>query len=173
MAGSAGPLVWGSGRTGPTGFGFSLAQLCSSCGDGGKRVLAVGAMSAGAGVNTNGEAQAGSGALYLVTLDWDGTVHGDPVKITSGDGGLLLSPGDGFGSSVALIGDIDGNGMDDLAVVEQRLGGEGVCRRLRAPEIPWRLWRAWLRPAGIDQDPIRNARYQGAIHERAAPQSST
>ncbi len=56
------------------------------------------------------------GALHLLMLNSDGTVKSS-TKIADGlNGGPTLNNGDAFGIAVAPIGDIDGNGVLDLAV---------------------------------------------------------
>ena len=53
-------------------------------------------------------------------LNANGTVKSQ-VKIASGlNGGPPLANGDGFGSSVASLGDLDGDGVTDLAVGADR-----------------------------------------------------
>lgn len=63
------------------------------------------------------EGQVLGGALWLLYLNADGTVR-EHKKIAAGVGGLssTLNPGDHFGRSVVNLGDVDGNGVSDLAV---------------------------------------------------------
>ena len=58
-----------------------------------------------------------TGAVWILFLNSDGTVK-DEQKISDTAGGFagILDEGDEFGTSVALIGDVDGDGTDDLAV---------------------------------------------------------
>jgi hypothetical protein len=57
-----------------------------------------------------------TGAVYVLFLNTDGTAKGYQ-KIGSGvGGGPTLSNGDQFGSSLATLGDADGDGIADLAV---------------------------------------------------------
>jgi hypothetical protein len=56
------------------------------------------------------------GAVHVLFMNTDGTVSSS-VKIASGtNGGPTLTNGDKFGTSVASIGDLDGDGVLDLAV---------------------------------------------------------
>jgi len=92
-------------------FGASVANIGDLNGDG-VTDLAVGA---------NGDETGGAdrGAVYILFMNSDGTVKSSPapVKIASGtNGGPTLTNGDQFGVSVANIGDLNGNGVTDLAV---------------------------------------------------------
>ena len=91
-------------------FGFSMASLGDLDGDG-ILDLAVGAP----GDSIDG---LNRGAVYLLTLNLNYTVNGT-IKIANGLGGFpnnTLSNGDRFGASITLIGDVDGDGIPDLAV---------------------------------------------------------
>ena len=93
-------------------FGISVASLGDLDGDG-VTDLAVGADSD----NTGGYHR---GAVYVLLLSANGTVKSS-VKIASGtSGGPTLADGDLFGSSVAALGDLDGDGVTDLAVGADR-----------------------------------------------------
>ena len=90
-------------------FGSSVASVGDLDGDG-VSDLAVGAP----GDNTGGDNDLG--ALYVLLLNSDGTVKSS-VKIASGlNGGPTLSSSDYFSNSVASLGDLDGDGVTDLAV---------------------------------------------------------
>ena len=70
-----------------------------------------------------------------ITLRSDGTADSAKTKkIASGtNGGPTLANGDYFGSSVASLGDLDGDGVTDLAVGasamtrEARIAGRCMC----------------------------------------------
>ena len=70
-------------------------------------------------VGAPGDDELGSdrGAIWILFLDSEGRVRGEQ-KIAEGEGGFdgNLDDGDRFGSSVAVIGDINGDGITDLAV---------------------------------------------------------
>jgi len=64
--------------------------------------------------------QPAEGAVFILFLNADGTVK-DYILINEGNGGFTgtLTNGDEFGAAVACIGDVDGDGTDDLAVGAQ------------------------------------------------------
>jgi hypothetical protein len=90
-------------------FGSAVASIGDLNGDG-VTDLAVGAP---------GDDDGGTdrGAVWILFLDTEGKVR-LYQKIADSSGGFngALSDGDQFGSAVASIGDIDGDGIDDLAV---------------------------------------------------------
>jgi hypothetical protein len=89
-------------------FGHSVASLGDIDGDGVVDV-AVGADKD----NTGG---AGRGAVYVVFLNGNGSAKSSQ-KIASGiGGGPTLVNGDRFGSSIASLGDLDGDSLPELAV---------------------------------------------------------
>lgn len=73
--------------------------------------LAVGAPGDDAGNTTD------SGAVWILFMDSDGTVDlEEKISINDGDFDGALDDGDAFGSAVAGIGDLNGDGFLDIAV---------------------------------------------------------
>jgi hypothetical protein len=71
------------------------------------------------GVGAPGSDDGGTdrGAVWLLFLDDAGKVSADSrISSTKGNFGGKLSDGDQFGSAITGLGDLDGNGMPDLAV---------------------------------------------------------
>jgi hypothetical protein len=90
-------------------FGVSVASLNDLDGDG------VGDLAVGAIADDDGGGN--RGAVWVLFLNPDGTVRSHQ-KISDTAGGFTgtLDNGDGFGRSVASLGDLDGDGVSDLAV---------------------------------------------------------
>jgi len=97
------------GGAGPARFGTAAASLGDFDGDG------VGDVAVGSG--NDGDGGKGRGAVWILRLDPDGSVK-TSTKISDTQGGFLgvLKDQDNFGTSVAVIGDVDGDGIVDLAV---------------------------------------------------------
>lgn len=94
-------------------FAFSLAPLCD-LGQDGTLELAVGAIYDD---DPGGGVLADRGAVWIVSLDPTGLVVGQ-TKISQSQGGFRggLERGDFFGSALASVGDLNGDGTHDLAV---------------------------------------------------------
>ncbi|MFG0316116.1 MAG: integrin alpha [Planctomycetota bacterium JB042] len=92
------------------GFGISVANMGDRDGDG-VQDLAVGA-------RFTDDGGANRGAVWICRLNPNGTVKGFAEKIsqTSGNFTGTLANDDVFGSGVAGIADVDGDGVNDLAV---------------------------------------------------------
>ena len=89
-------------------LGRSLTSLGDVDGDG------VSDLAAGAIFDDSGGTD--RGAVHVLFLNSDGTVKASQ-KIASGiGGGPILADGDDFGSSSGSLGDLDGDGVPDLAV---------------------------------------------------------
>ncbi len=100
-------------------FGHSVAPLGDYDNDG-VDDLAVGAL-------WDDDGGPDRGAFYLLFLDTDGTVKSHQ-KISDTEGGFtgVLQDNDGFGHGVTLLGDLDNDGIDDLAAATGHISHEGV-----------------------------------------------
>ena len=94
---------------GSIGFGSAVAGIGDLDGDG------IGDLAVGVAQDDDGGTS--QGAVFVLFLNADGTVKGEQ-KISGTIGGLTgpLDASDEFGSSVAGIGDLDGDGLPDLVV---------------------------------------------------------
>lgn len=121
------------GSNGPHhAFGNSVACIDDVNGDG-VQDLAVGHFSYG--VNDDG-------AVWIVFLNADGTLKSAPALITTANGGFngRLEPNDYFGSAVTSLGDLDGDGVSEIAVGSRLDDDGGVDRGA--------IWILFLRSDG-------------------------
>lgn len=90
-------------------FGWAMANMGDLDGDG-LLELAVAA-------DGDDDGAPEAGAVYMLSLDTDGTVH-HHLKISATSGGATppLEMGAWFGSALANLGDVDGDGVPDMAV---------------------------------------------------------
>ena len=101
--------VNGAPTLGPTErFGNSLASLGDIDGDG--------VTDLAAGVVNNDTIYSARGFVSVMLLNSDGTVKSSVKIANETNGGPTLGQFDYFGSSLASLGDIDGDGVTDLAV---------------------------------------------------------
>ena len=90
-------------------FGYSVASLGDLDGDSVKDIV-VGARLDNDG-NTDG------GAVYILFMNPNGTVKSkQKISSTAGGLGVTMDTGDQFGVSIASVGDLDGDGITDIAV---------------------------------------------------------
>ncbi len=102
-------------------FGSSVASLGDLDGDG------VGDVAVGVTLDDDGGTS--RGAVWILFLNTDGTVKSHQ-KISDTEGGFtgILDNLDSFGQSVASLGDLDGDGVGDLAVGAARDDDGGFDR---------------------------------------------
>ncbi len=101
-------------------FGVSVASLGDLDGDG------VTDIAVGAEQDSTGGAN--RGAVHILFLSADGTVKSKRLLASSTNGGPALTNDDHFGVSVATVGDLNGDGVADLAVGAYRDDTGGADR---------------------------------------------
>jgi len=137
-------------------FGSGLASLADIDGNG-VRDLAIGAPGDD-DLNTN------CGAVWLVRLRADGTALGRTKISGLFSGGPLLNSYDRFGSAIAELGDLDGDGVPDLAVGAPKEGAADAkvwILHLNADRTV-KLLRALVVPSGGPQAELEVQRGFGA-----------
>jgi FG-GAP repeat len=88
-------------------YGFSVANMGDLNGDG-VQDIAVGA-------NLDDDAGTNRGAVYISFLNTDGSIDSTVAINDATTNGPVLANADEYGSSVANIGDLNGDGVQDLA----------------------------------------------------------
>eukprot|EP00928_Gymnodinium_smaydae_P097340 TRINITY_DN8803_c0_g1_i2.p1 TRINITY_DN8803_c0_g1~~TRINITY_DN8803_c0_g1_i2.p1 ORF type:complete len:743 (-),score=108.65 TRINITY_DN8803_c0_g1_i2:108-2276(-) len=112
---------FGPGLSNQDQFGVSICDIGDFDGDG-VTDLAVGAASDdGLGFNR--------GAVWILFMNTNGTVKAkQKISETEGNFSGVLNDGDNFGTSIANLGDLDGDGIIDLAVGAPFDGDGGPIR---------------------------------------------
>lgn len=90
------------------GFGREVAPIGDLDGDG---ILDI-----AVGANNDDDIALNSGAVYILFLNADGTVKSDAKITGAGVNSLNLNALDEFGRGIACIGDLNNDGVQDLAV---------------------------------------------------------
>ena len=106
----------GPDLTGGDQFGYSVENLGDLDGDG-VNDLAVGAINDDEGSGNN------RGAIHIIFMNTDGSVDSIVEINSSTTNGPSLAASDNFGTSIANIGDLNNDGVNDLAV--GALGDDG------------------------------------------------
>jgi hypothetical protein len=102
-------------------FGSAVAGIGDLDGDGVIDIVV--------GAPNDADGGLGRGAVWVVFLNQDGTVRTEQkISQTEGEFDGQLDAGDQFGSALADIGDLDGDGVADLAVGARLSDGGGVDR---------------------------------------------
>lgn len=93
-------------------FGSSVTSLGDIDGDG---VIDIAVGAAGSD-GADDENDANPGAVYILNLNTNGTVKRSRKIGSSVNGGPVLGATDEFGTALSTIGDLDGDGLEELAV---------------------------------------------------------
>ncbi len=101
-------------------FGSSVANIGDLDGDGVNDLAAGAYLDDGSGINR--------GAVHIMFMNTDGSIDSTVEINDATANGPVLSNSDSFGASVASIGDLDGDGVDDLAVGAPLDNGTGTFR---------------------------------------------
>jgi len=125
-------------------FGIAVADIGDVDQDG-VRDLAVGAP-------RDDDGGPGRGAIWILLMNPNDTVK-TTQKISSTDGGFGsgLANGDGFGSAIAPVGDLDGNGFTDLAVGARYSSNGGA------------VWILFMGPGGTVSSKLKIANGSGGF----------
>lgn len=94
------------------------------------------------------------GAIRILFMNFDGTVQSEQkISFTTGGLGAGLNNNDQFGSSVTAAGDIDGDGVTDLAV--------GVPGHDEGGSNRGAVWLLFMNAAGTVRDELKIAQSSG------------
>ena len=100
-------------------FGLSLTALNDFDGDGIEDIM-VGAVS-------DDDGGIDRGAVYILKLNMDGTVKSvNKISSTAGAFQGSIENNDAFGTDMSMVGDVDGNGVNDVIVSAQNDDGSGT-----------------------------------------------